>query len=90
MGASLWAWMHENPSGVNTRILCLASPQQHLGPSGLYVKGFLLQRKRRTAMLGLGAKPGVRFPSLPQRSLNICEWWVLRLPHTHAQYPTAS
>lgn len=82
MGASLWAWMHETPSGVNTLILCLASPQQHLGPSGLYVKGFLLQRKRRTAMLGLGAKPGVRFPPLPQRSLNICEWWVLRLPHT--------
>lgn len=33
-------------------------------------------------MLGLGAKPGVRFPPLPQRSLNTCEWWVLRLPHT--------
>lgn len=39
--------------------------------------------------LGLAAKPGCQLFSLvPQISLHICEWWVLRLSRT--QYPTTS
>lgn len=84
----LWVSMPETYSQrPNTPILCLAPPLQHLRPLELYVKGFLLQW--RATRLGLAAKPGCQLLYLvPQLSLHICEWWVLRLSRT--QYPTTS
>lgn len=60
------------------------TPPQPLEPSGLYVKGYLLQRKPRITPRAWEPNPRVR---LAGRSLHIWGWWAFRPPGTHRKPP---